>query len=101
MNVIDPNFNLESFREFIRKQDDNKHNSLCVSADGKIYFQSWGTRSKRPPFPPNGFRFETFAAGNGYVGSGAADDSDFTMRLHRAIEENWLRGVTGYIDYWP
>lgn len=100
MNVSDPDFTFESFRELVRGQDDSFHNSLCVGADGGVYFHTWGNGIKRPPFPKDGFRFETFCMGNEYVGDSATGDREFVSKLFSAIKFNWARGTVGYLDAW-
>ncbi len=99
MNVNSPDFTLQAFRSFLAEQDDRRHNSLCVSGSGNVYFRSWSPNEPRPQFPEDGFRFETFAAGNDYVGPRAAT-SNFAAELYAAVKRNRDIGAVGYIDVW-
>lgn len=46
-------------------------------------------------------RFETFAHGNGYVGSEAADDDAYLQDLYKGLRKSWPRDEKSptYIDY--
>ena len=88
---------IESLARFLSAQDDNKHNSLCVSESGLIYFQSWNPNQKRPKFPPDGFRMETFAAGNQYCGQSASADRErldtSAFQRHPRLLRTWQERI--------
>ncbi len=44
------------------------------------------------------FRLETWSAGNGYVGSDAANDNEWIDRVYKVLQENWPNPKSTYID---
>lgn len=44
------------------------------------------------------FRYETYGAGNGYVGPDAAQDDSYVALLFRHLVEDWQEGAVGYVD---
>lgn len=45
------------------------------------------------------FRFETFCAGNDYVGPNAARDAKWVARIYKALTDNWPSPAGTYIDH--
>jgi len=85
---------IEELRELIRNCDDSSgHHVLWVKQDGEVEL------SKIPANQtPNGFekappdlkvRFETFQAGNEYVGPDAAADDEWVSELFESLGKNW------------
>lgn len=81
----------------IASKDDSEHRQLRVTTDGKAYLsdtfavESW---------PGHAFVFETFVAGNDYVGPNAAKDTEWVERIERSLRDNWpYKGAsTDFID---
>ena len=44
------------------------------------------------------FRLETWAAGSGYVGPGAAQDEQWVTQVFNALQSNWPKPRDAYID---
>lgn len=87
----------EQLVELIKNGDDSVHNQIRVKRDGTIFLsQIVGAED----ISGLRFRFETFDAGNGYVGVDAAADDTYINGLYRGLKESWDKGRTGYIDDW-
>ncbi|MCD8237347.1 MAG: hypothetical protein LUD00_12050 [Prevotellaceae bacterium] len=93
-------FTKEDLIEMLSNGDDGHRNQIRVSEDGIIYLSQDVVGAERL----NGvlFRFETFEAGNDYVGSKVAANNEYTDRLYRTIMKRWEQGKNGssYIDIW-
>jgi hypothetical protein len=96
---------LVDFRDLVAsKQDDAGHHMLWVSKKGDVWLDV-----VPDSLAPNQyvemrdgemkFRFETFVAGNGYVGKQAAESSTL-INLYEAVMRHWKRGSAGYIEAW-
>lgn len=85
---------LDQLCDLIRSGDDTHHNQIRIKDNGDIFLS-------RDVGPKNldGIRgrFETFVAGHGYVGPGAADDLNFMKRIFAAIQD-WTEAPCLYID---
>jgi hypothetical protein len=44
------------------------------------------------------FRYETYGAGNGYIGPDAAQDDSYVSLLFQHLGKDWREGALGYID---
>jgi hypothetical protein len=87
---------------FAKCHDEENHHILWVREDGEVFVT---------PVPNEGisaalegelkvarFRYETFAAGNDYVGPKAAADEGYMDEMFGYITRDWQQGLTGYID---
>ncbi|GAA3897151.1 hypothetical protein GCM10022228_04870 [Halomonas cibimaris] len=45
------------------------------------------------------FRVETWDEGSGYVGEGAADDTEWVKRIYNVLSKNWPEPTSSYIDF--
>ena len=45
------------------------------------------------------FRFETWTAGNAYVGPDAAKDDKWVEKVYNDLKENWPNPKSAYIDF--
>lgn len=104
MNMND-NPTTEELTGMVARCDDNAgRHMLWVSNDGAVHLDEVPR-----PLTPVGFireagldvrfRFETFAATNGYVGQTAANDQRWIAQLFGWLKTHWQNGDTGYIDY--
>ena len=83
--------------ELIKNGDDNYDNQIRVTKEGKIFLSRTVGAENISDLK---FRFETFDAGNGYVGPEAADDEAYINDLYKGLTNSWKLNRTGYIDYW-
>lgn len=87
----------EELRDLIASANDNFDNQIRVTEEGQVFIsRTVGAQS----IEGLRFRFETFDAGNGYVGSNAANDSSYVAETYNALKKCWDQGETGYIDYY-
>ena len=84
---VQDNFTIESFRELISNADDRQLNQIRIDNDDRIYISHQATGSQEMLYVK--FRYETFAAYNGYVGPIAASDKDYVERLFDEIMSYW------------
>lgn len=83
---INANFTEAHVAALIASGDDSTSTQLRVSDIGTVYLsKSVGNSNLQ------GVRvaFETFGAGNDYVGPQAAADAEWVGRIFRALKENW------------
>lgn len=88
-------FNLDGVRDLIAEKDDSQHRQLRVKNDGTAFLSDDVGADHLDGIL---FRFETWDAGNGYVGSKAAKDDDWVIRIYEALKNNWPIPTTSYID---
>lgn len=90
-------FTKEQLRNVLLQGDDSVKNSLVIDKEGYIQLVPF-ERAKDAGYP---VRFETFHAGNGYVGS--EYDSNELENLYLTLLEGWVEhltsGDTVYRDY--
>lgn len=87
---------LEEFRKLIASADDSRDNQIRIKKDGTIYIsQVVGAVNIEDLHS----RYETYDAGNDYVGPNAAQDEAYVKRLYDEIKRNWDLGRKGYVDY--
>ena len=94
---LEDDFTIENYREMLSNADDRNNNQIRVDFDGQVYISHEHVGSA--DISGVKFRFETFAAYNGYVGPKAASDQDFVKRGFTNIKSAWESGKKGYIDY--
>lgn len=91
------NLSIEDVREMIAGGDDSVDNQVRVSKNGYLYLsQDTGARNLNEVK----FRFDTFDAGNDYVGLEASKDEEHIKKIYSAVIHFWNNDSTGYIDYW-
>lgn len=87
---------IEQLKTMIAFADDSKRNQIRIKEDGTIYVSTIvGSKS----LDGIAGRFETFDAGNGYVGQEAAQNQEYIERLYKAIQ-GWIEHPKSYIDIW-
>lgn len=87
---------IEQFRDLIASGDDSHANQIRITKEREIFLS-----------PIVGAvdieniigRFETFDAGNGYVGKQAAEDSTYIDKMFKGVQE-WKKTKRTYMDYW-
>jgi hypothetical protein len=94
------NFTIHDLKEMIAMGDDSHDNQIRVTKSGEIYLSQDIVAAVA--IDNLMFRFETFDAGNDYVGVKAAEDEKYIDRLYRTIMKRLEKGEKGqtYIDIW-
>lgn len=88
---------LEEVRDLIANADDQYDNQIRVKNNGEVFIsRTVGAEN----IADLRFRFETFDAGNNYVGINAANDSKYVEDTYTNLKKCWAEGRTGYIDYY-
>lgn len=85
------------------KHDAAGHHMLWVSKKGDLWLETIPDSMSPAQYEKSRsqdmqFRFETFQAGNGYVGEEASKDRGLVRRLHTAVTTHWKKGTKGYVD---
>ncbi|MDU1604960.1 MAG: hypothetical protein E6845_18555 [Clostridium sp.] len=96
------NYNMETLSreqlvELIKNGDDSYDNQIRVTKDGIIFLSRIVGAEDISNLR---FRFETYDAGNGYVGPEAADDDEYIDDLYNGLIKTWKFNRTGYVDDW-
>ena len=85
---------IDQLKELIRSGDDSHHNQIRINDKREIYLSPVvGAQCLDGIIG----RFETFDAGNRYVGPRAANDDEFINRIYIAIQK-WKEHPRTYID---
>ncbi|MFK3971784.1 hypothetical protein ACI2KS_13745 [Pseudomonas sp. NPDC087358] len=89
-------FTLDAVRQMIAGANDNVHNQLRVSREGKAWLSTHAVGG----VDIDGvlFRLETWAAGSGCVGPVAASDAVWVMQIYNALRDNWTHPRSDYVD---
>ena len=84
---------IDDVRKMIAVGDDTHDNQIRVTQDGQVYLSQdiVGAES----IGNLRFRFETFDAGDGYVGPDAAADDEYIKCIYRNLIGNWKDGKWG------
>jgi hypothetical protein len=89
-------FTVDAVRQMIASANDNAHNQLRVSRDGKAWLSS--TAVGGVDIDGLLFRLETWAAGSGCVGPVAASDAVWVTQIYNALRDNWADPSVDYVD---
>lgn len=85
LNLYDSKqFTKQRLRELIASIEDNSRTQLRISNNGYLYLTNKLNDNKNDLF-----RFESFMAGNGYVGKKASEDSEWIDQLFQTIDYEW------------
>lgn len=91
---LDNNPTIEELRELIKRCDDQAgHHVLWVTKNGDVHVSRFP--KDKPPIgfeeaePEMQLRYETFEAGNEYVGPEAAEDESWLKELFDALVNEW------------
>jgi hypothetical protein len=80
-------FDLKKYREIISNADDRVNNQLRVTKTGFVYLSYEDTGFNNLLLVR--FRWETYGAGNGYVGPVAASDSKYIEKGYKELMMEW------------
>ena len=80
-------FDLKKYREIVSNADDRVNNQLRVTKTGFVYLSYEDTGFKNLLLVR--FRWETYGAGNGYVGPVAASDSKYIEKGYKELMMEW------------
>lgn len=88
-------FTTSDVATLLESKDDSTHWQLRVTKQGMAYLSD-----KVGSENINGlaFRLETWNAGNDYVGSRAAADTNFVGRIEKVLRDNWPNPDSSYIE---
>lgn len=89
-------FTVESVRALIASKADSVNTQLRVTNDGIAYLSTDNVGGAN--VQDLHCRFETWMAGNDWVGAGAANDEDWVNRIYNALRCNWPVRTSSYID---
>lgn len=87
---------IDQVRNMISNADDMINNQIRVTKTGNVYVS---TVVGAKDISDLKFRYETYLAGNGYVGLKAAADNKYIQNLYNRLRRDWRLGNSGYIDY--
>ena len=91
------NITLEQLRQLIAEGDDKHDNQIRVTKDGMVYLSQDIVAAEQ--LEDIAFQFETFDAGNDYVGKAASEDDNLVIPIFNALKGNWEKGCRKtYID---
>lgn len=85
---------IDQLRDLIVAGDDSHHNQLRITSSREIFLSDIVGLEHLEGIIG---RFETFVAGNGYVGLNAALDQQFIESLYTAIQ-TWKKSPCSYVD---
>jgi len=80
-------FDLKKYREIVSNADDRVNNQFRVTKTGFVYLSYKDTGFKNLLLIR--FRWETYGAGNGYVGPVAASDSKYIEKGYKELMMEW------------
>lgn len=89
-------FSKEELHNVLKAGDDSKNNSLVVDFDGYVKLVDFGKNEHK-----NAVRYETFIAGNGYVGEAWTEEqlNDVYESLLQGWHRHLNRNGTVYVEY--
>lgn len=97
LDLNDPaQFTLAGVKALIASKDDSRHRQLRVKKDGIAYLSDTVGNEDTDDLA---FRFETWDAGNDYVGNAASEDEAWVSRVYEALRKNWPKPTSSYLDY--
>ncbi|WP_025857834.1 hypothetical protein [Pseudomonas sp. CHM02] len=91
------NLTLANVRQLLASASDGEHAQLRVNKAGIAYISS-GRVVGGVDIDGLLFRLETWAKGSGYVGNVAASDEVWVTQIFNALNENWPKPASDYID---
>lgn len=89
-------FTLEAVRALIASKTDSDNTQLRVTKDGIAYLSTESVGGAN--IQNLHLRFETWMAGNDWVGAGAASDKNWVNRIYKALHSNWPTRTNSFID---
>ena len=92
-------FTLTGVRRLLASKDDSTHSLIVVSKDGSAYLEDLWEFHKQDD-EPVAMYYPSFAAGNGYVGEGAAADDQWVEEVFRTLDTHWAKYYPDYVSQW-
>lgn len=89
-------FTNQDVANLLASKDDTQHRQLRVTKAGMAYLSDDVGNIDTDGLS---FRLETWLAGNGYTGSGAATNTGFVATIERVLRDNWPEPSSTYIDH--
>lgn len=90
---------IEDLTDLIASGNDTKDSQLRINNNDEIYISYDYVGADNLTDIKS--RFETFDAGNGYIGLEASQDKKYVKQLFETIKYNWGNGFPNtYIDTW-
>lgn len=86
---------IEELKDLIACADDSVDNQIRVTEEGEIYIS---TTVGDKDIEGLRLRFETFEAGQGYVGKEASKDSRYLEGMYEDLKQYWYDGSAGDIE---
>ena len=86
----------EQLKQLINSADDNFDNQIRVTKDGYVFISRTVGAVAIEDLQ---FRYETWDAGNDFVGPTAACDEQYIDDLFNSIKSDWNKKRNGYIDF--
>lgn len=86
----------QAVKQLIASVSDSTHTQLRVTRNGIAFISTtdWGNQNVDDLL----FRFETWVAGNDYVGLKAASDASWVDQVFNDLKDNWPNPRSSYID---
>lgn len=89
----------EDLKKLIEDGDDTHDNQIRVSKAGEVFLSQDIVGAN--DLEDIAFRFETFDAGDDFVGKSASEDIQFVTDIYNALKYNWKNNSSQtYIDDW-
>lgn len=85
------------YKDLIANANDCISHQLRVDWSGDVYIS---TITGAEEIEDIKFRWESWNAGNGYVGPQAASDHEYIKQSVKSLKQCWTDGVRGYCDYY-
>lgn len=96
IDLKDPTqFTLQGVKELIASMDDSENRQLRVTKSGIAFLSD---RVGPDGTDDLAFRFETWDAGNGYVGVAASQDEKWVRKIYEALKKNWPTPISSCLD---
>jgi hypothetical protein len=96
IDLNDPqDFTLDNVRKLIASKDDSANRQIRVTKAGVAYLSDVVGNQETDDLA---FRIETLIRGNGYTGAEAAADDSWVRRIYNALQANWPKPQSSYID---
>lgn len=88
-------FTLERVRQLLASGNGTRHNQLRVNRAGRAWLSEVVGGAQLDGLL---FRLETWAGGSGCVGPVAAQDERWVRQVFKALQDNWPKPSSDYID---
>jgi len=90
---LNSSWGIQNVEELIASKDDSITRQIVVDENGDVYIHDGIFKG------PCHTRFESFQAGNGYLGLKASQDTEWVGRIEDALRKNWPVATSTYLDW--